>query len=171
MGPSSGYRWDCLCFFNDPATTEIYTLSLHDALPISKLLIQVATPWASPWQPRSCPNGSVCAVPQRRVMTDIEVHIDFAPGPKRVGTIHRHARRGGEAISFEYHVAWLEDAARFSLEPALSLDRGAFVPADGVPIFGSIGDSAPDTWGRRLMQRAERRRAEREGRAVRSQER
>src|SRR5437870_13345420 len=23
-------------FFNDPATTEIYTLSLHDALPISK---------------------------------------------------------------------------------------------------------------------------------------
>src|SRR5438874_12229753 len=24
-------------FFNDPATTEIYTLSLHDALPISSL--------------------------------------------------------------------------------------------------------------------------------------
>src|SRR3712207_6889108 len=24
-----------LCFFNDTATTEIYTLSLHDALPIS----------------------------------------------------------------------------------------------------------------------------------------
>src|SRR3712207_8392524 len=26
------------CFFNDPATTEIYTLSLHDALPISQLV-------------------------------------------------------------------------------------------------------------------------------------
>src|SRR5260370_40420321 len=25
-------------FFNDPATTEIYTLSLHDALPISSIL-------------------------------------------------------------------------------------------------------------------------------------
>src|SRR3712207_8134663 len=25
----------CICFFNDTATTEIYTLSLHDALPIS----------------------------------------------------------------------------------------------------------------------------------------
>src|SRR5437762_13445040 len=25
-----------LFFFNDPATTEIYTLSLHDALPISR---------------------------------------------------------------------------------------------------------------------------------------
>src|SRR3712207_9112216 len=27
-----------LFFFNDTATTEIYTLSLHDALPISRLL-------------------------------------------------------------------------------------------------------------------------------------
>src|SRR5436305_11818796 len=27
----------CFFFFNDPATTEIYTLSLHDALPISDL--------------------------------------------------------------------------------------------------------------------------------------
>src|SRR5271170_4620309 len=26
----------CFFFFNDPATTEIYTLSLHDALPISR---------------------------------------------------------------------------------------------------------------------------------------
>src|SRR5574344_3173259 len=28
----------CVFFFNDTATTEIYTLSLHDALPISILL-------------------------------------------------------------------------------------------------------------------------------------
>src|SRR2546430_1958201 len=27
----------CFFFFNDTATTEIYTLSLHDALPISEL--------------------------------------------------------------------------------------------------------------------------------------
>src|SRR3712207_9361444 len=32
-----GYSFSCFFFFffNDPATTEIYTLSLHDALPIS----------------------------------------------------------------------------------------------------------------------------------------
>src|SRR5438552_17246499 len=29
-------------FFNDPATTEIYTLSLHDALPISLLVLVYA---------------------------------------------------------------------------------------------------------------------------------
>ena len=32
VGSSSGVR---VFFFNDTATTEIYTLSLHDALPIS----------------------------------------------------------------------------------------------------------------------------------------
>ena len=30
----SGRDWCVFFFFNDAATTEIYTLSLHDALPI-----------------------------------------------------------------------------------------------------------------------------------------
>lgn len=101
-------------------------------------------------------------------MADVEVHIDFAAGMRRVGTLHRQARRGGEAVVFEYHPDWLADAARFSLEPALTLGQGGFAPAAGLTMFGSIGDSAPDTWGRRLMQRAERRQAEREGRPVRA---
>ena len=101
-------------------------------------------------------------------MADIEVHLDRPGGVQRVGTLHRQARRGGEAVAFEYHPDWLADPDRFSLEPALTLNRGAFAPGAGLAIFESIGDSAPDTWGRRLMQRAERRRAEREGRAVRT---
>ena len=101
-------------------------------------------------------------------MADVEVHIDFAAGLRRVGTLHRQARRGGEAVVFEYHPDWLADATRFSLEPALTLGQGAFAPAAGLTMFGSIGDSAPDTWGRRLMQRAERRQAERDGRPVRA---
>src|SRR5260370_33020792 len=35
-------------FFNDTATTEIYTLSLHDALPISVLGVDVAAVLALP---------------------------------------------------------------------------------------------------------------------------
>ena len=69
---------------------------------------------------------------------------------------------------FEYAAAWLADADRFSLEPALVLTRGAFAPPAGQHVFGSIGDSAPDTWGRRLMQRIERRQADKAGRAVRT---
>src|SRR2546427_11137097 len=32
-------------FFNDTATTEIYTLSLHDALPISLLSVGIHSNW------------------------------------------------------------------------------------------------------------------------------
>src|SRR2546427_4656610 len=35
-------RYICLFFFNDTATTEIYTLSLHDALPIYPAWVQAA---------------------------------------------------------------------------------------------------------------------------------
>src|SRR5687767_15522995 len=35
MGALSGALQSVFFFFNDTATTEIYTLSLHDALPIS----------------------------------------------------------------------------------------------------------------------------------------
>src|SRR3712207_8861717 len=36
-----------LFFFNDTATTEIYTLSLHDALPISFLQVRVCSHWGN----------------------------------------------------------------------------------------------------------------------------
>src|SRR2546422_5134679 len=35
-------RWSSFFFFNDTATTEIYTLSLHDALPIFQAFIIAA---------------------------------------------------------------------------------------------------------------------------------
>ena len=101
-------------------------------------------------------------------MPDIEVHIDLEDRTRRVGLARTNKVRGTETVVFEYADEWLGDADRFSLEPALALSRGTFAPPAGQAIFGSIGDSAPDTWGRRLMQRAERRQAEREGRAVRT---
>jgi serine/threonine-protein kinase HipA len=101
-------------------------------------------------------------------MADFEVHIDLAGRTRPIGIARSNRVRGAETILFEYDGGWLEDADRFSLEPALALTRGTFAPPAGLAIFGSIGDSAPDTWGRRLMQRAERRAAERESRAVRT---
>ena len=47
---------------------------------------------------------------------------------------------------FGYDGAWLEDPDRLFLEPALALGRRAFAPPAGLATFGSIGDSAPDTW-------------------------
>jgi serine/threonine-protein kinase HipA len=101
-------------------------------------------------------------------MTDVEVHIDLGGRTKRVGLARRNLARGAETVTFEYADDWLSDPDRFSIEPALALSRGAFPPIQGQAMFGSIGDSAPDTWGRRLMQRAERRQAARSGRPVRT---
>ena len=101
-------------------------------------------------------------------MADFEVHVELGGRTRQVGQARSNGVRGTETIVFEYDGAWLEDPDRFSLEPALALGRGVFAPPAGFATFGSIGDSAPDNWGRRLMQRARRRLAEREGRAVRT---
>jgi serine/threonine-protein kinase HipA len=101
-------------------------------------------------------------------MSDVEVHIDLNGDVKRVGLLRRHAARREETVTFEYDAAWLRDANCFSIEPALTLSEGVFPPEAGQAMFGSIGDSAPDTWGKRLMRRRERRRADHEGRAPRT---
>ena len=101
-------------------------------------------------------------------MSEIEVHISIEGQTCRLGTLFRQAARGRESVTFQYHGDWLASPARFSLEPGLSVGKGMFHPGNDREMFGSIGDSAPDTWGRRLMQRAERRAADQEGRAPRT---
>lgn len=101
-------------------------------------------------------------------MPDFEVHVDLGGQTRLVGLARSNHVRGKEIIGFEYAPSWLDDPECFPIEPSLGLTRGTFNPPAGQAIFGSIGDSAPDTWGRRLMQRAERRLAAREGRAVRT---
>lgn len=101
-------------------------------------------------------------------MSEIEVYISLEGETFRVGTLFRQAARGRESVTFEYHPSWLNQRMAFALEPGLSLGQGVFHPGETREIFGSIGDSAPDTWGRRLMQRSERRQAAKEGRAPRT---
>ena len=101
-------------------------------------------------------------------MADFEVHVSLSGRTQRVGLARSNVVRGRETVLFEYASEWLGNGNRFPLAPDLPLTRGAFPPPAGQVMHGSLGDSAPDTWGRRLMQRAERRNAEREDRAVRT---
>jgi len=90
------------------------------------------------------------------------VYVDLDGVPRLMGRLWARVRKIKESATFEHDDLWLQHSARFSLEPAL-LGPGQFhTPAD-TPMFGAIGDSAPDRWGRELMRRMERRRAEREG--------
>src|SRR2546430_11159078 len=52
-------------FFNDTATTEIYTLSLHDALPISCAFTRV--PGRSSSVPRTATSSPSCTSPKTSV--------------------------------------------------------------------------------------------------------
>jgi serine/threonine-protein kinase HipA len=99
---------------------------------------------------------------------DVLVYVDLQGAPHLVGRLWGRTRKGKESATFEYDKDWLANPDRFSLEPALQLGPGPFHTPSEKPLFGAIGDSAPDRWGRVLMRRAERRRAERQGETPRT---
>jgi serine/threonine-protein kinase HipA len=99
---------------------------------------------------------------------DVSVYVDLNGVPRLAGRLWARVRKGRESATFEYDAGWLKHSERFALEPALELGPGPFHTAADTPLFGAIGDSAPDRWGRALMRRMERRRAEREGRTPRT---
>ena len=92
--------------------------------------------------------------------TEALVYVELDGRPILVGRLWARMRKGRDSASFEYDKSWLERDDRFALEPALQLGPGPFHTPRDKPLFGGIGDSAPDRWGRVLMRRAERRRAE-----------
>jgi serine/threonine-protein kinase HipA len=96
------------------------------------------------------------------------VYVDLGGITHLVGRMWARARKGRESATFEYEKSWLEHPERFALEPALSLFPGQQHTSAGRALFGALGDSAPDRWGRVLMLRAERRNARKEGKAPRT---
>lgn len=96
------------------------------------------------------------------------VYVDLSGQLHLVGRLWSRFSKNKESATFEYDATWLEKPARFSLEPALKVGPGPFHTTADLPMFGAIGDSAPDRWGRMLMRRMERRLAEREGRTPRT---
>ena len=87
------------------------------------------------------------------------VYVDLGGQSHLVGRLWTRARRGQESATFEYDRSWLALPTCFALEPALILGPGPHHTPAGKALFGALGDSAPDRWGRVLMRRAERRRA------------
>ncbi|MBI4420245.1 MAG: type II toxin-antitoxin system HipA family toxin [Gemmatimonadetes bacterium] len=103
-------------------------------------------------------------------MTDrvVLVYVELGGTPQPVGRLWSRVRKGRESATFEYDAAWLRHPDRFALEPGLALGPGPHHTGEGRAIFGALGDSAPDRWGRNLISRAERKRARAEGRVPRT---
>jgi serine/threonine-protein kinase HipA len=106
----------------------------------------------------------------KRERSTIEVHLD-APELvpfQQVGTLYRHDVRTDLAVPFEYVPSWLEHENAFLLDPRLDLWAGEQHPPHPASAFGVFLDSAPDRWGRVLMERREAAAAEREQRPMRT---
>ena len=87
----------------------------------------------------------------------IEVYADWhqLQQPTLVGYLHAIKTRGKETFAFEYSVQWLKETSAINLDPDLQLYQGGKYAAEKQNNFGIFLDSAPDRWGRFLMQRRE----------------
>lgn len=93
----------------------------------------------------------------------IFVYVDLDNTPHLVGRLWLRVRNRTESATFQYDESWLQNPERFALEPALQMDAAPYHTDTGKRLFGAIGDSAPDRWGRALMMRAEARRERKAG--------
>lgn len=102
--------------------------------------------------------------------TAFEVFLDAAElgTQARVGTLFRNDARTDLGASFGYDEEWLRSEQTFMLDPRLELWHGEQHPPAQASAFGIFLDSAPDRWGRVLMERREAAAALREGRKSRT---
>ena len=98
----------------------------------------------------------------------VDVYVQIAGSDVRAGQLWTHRRRQAESATFRYALEYLARPDAYQLDPALSLDEGPQQTREGQALFGAFTDCAPDRWGRRLVDRAERHRAEDEGDTRRS---
>lgn len=87
------------------------------------------------------------------------VYIELDGSVRIVGRLWIRAGKNKESASFEFDPSWIADPVHHALGPGLPPTAGAFHSGEGRAMFGALGDSAPDRWGRRLIARNEARRA------------
>jgi len=85
----------------------------------------------------------------------IYVSIELEQTNLLVGKLFHHSNKRKVTTSFQYDPSWLNHPERFAIDPALLMTGGTFHTNEDQKLFGAIGDSAPDCWGRILMMRAE----------------
>jgi serine/threonine-protein kinase HipA len=98
----------------------------------------------------------------------VDVVVQLRGEDVLAGRLWSHRRRAMESATFAYDTGYLTRGDAYELDPALPLVDGQQQTPVGRAMFGAFSDCAPDRWGRRLIARAERQRADREGGAERS---
>jgi serine/threonine-protein kinase HipA len=103
-------------------------------------------------------------------MDAVDVYLD-APelaSMVKVGRLNHRSAHGNSLFSFAYAKEWLTSRRSFMLDPRLELFGGDQYPPGESKNFGIFLDSAPDRWGRVLLDRREALAAKDQGRKARS---
>lgn len=87
---------------------------------------------------------------------------------ERIGSCRIEKARGKETIAFMYDSEWLICHPDIFLDPDLYQTAGFQYPPQGKSCFGFLSDTAPDRWGRKLMDKRERLLAKNENRPART---
>ncbi|MFA6817256.1 MAG: HipA domain-containing protein, partial [Lentisphaeria bacterium] len=95
----------------------------------------------------------------------IYVYFDIHENPQFMGILLVQFIRGKEIASFEFNPSWLTTHPSQLLDPELQFFAGPQYSQKNN--FGLFMDSAPDRWGRKLMQRREIILAKQENRPIR----
>src|SRR2546430_12860637 len=97
-------------FFNDTATTEIYTLSLHDALPISGLPRCIFPRWSSrpacipTITPRTIPGRSEEHTSELQSQSNLVCRLLLEKKKKNIKHSHVHQRNSHDHLQPHLHV-------------------------------------------------------------------
>jgi serine/threonine-protein kinase HipA len=92
-------------------------------------------------------------------MTEYYARVALGEGLTRVGEL-RFTQTGPRQFSiFTYDPAWAKDPRAFALQPNMPFDGGPFHASAQSgnardALAGVFSDAAPDSWGRRLLERA-----------------
>ena len=92
--------------------------------------------------------------------------FDFLATPQEIGALGYERVRGKDHFVFEYSREWLKQHGGIMLSGDLLNIPSLQHPRGGDNVFGFVKDSFPDRWGRLLLDRRERLKAQAEGRPV-----
>ncbi len=90
-----------------------------------------------------------------REQVEVVLDADIFSEACRVGTLFYASARGHGVFSFVYDREWLSRPDAFQLDPDLQLHGSESYPSNAAGVFRIFVDSAPDRWGRLLMERRE----------------
>jgi len=106
--------------------------------------------------------------PGGRQQIDVCLDADIVDSLCRVGTLFHASGPSGSVFSFAYDPEWLRRSNTFEIDPALQLHGAESYPSQATGGFQIFADSAPDRWGRLLLDRREALKAREEKRNART---